>query len=307
MTTSKPMTVSKIDDARFDAVWKNMKHGHKTVPAPPPPPPPPPPRGPGPLTLGYVRVSTERQAAEGQSLDAQESALRAYAAQKGLGTIQVFVEGGVSAKTPFADRPAGREVIARLRAGDSLLMTKLDRGFRNLVDFLQWFDRWQVAGIHLHIIDFSGLSIDPRSATGRLFVHMMAAVAQWEREANGERVRAAFAEKRAKGLLPNGHPPRGFKVARDHKGQQFVVPNPYARELMGQMVAWNDAGWSQRAILAHLLKHDVKLPSRLCKGWNTHMVHFYLRDERRLQAAEKAAAKAIKTPTPTPTQEETHA
>lgn len=276
------------DKTTFDEAYAAMKHGKKKAPAPPPGPPPRRP-GAGPLCLGYVRVSTDRQARDGQSLDAQTSAQAAYAGLKGLGEVQAFVEGGVSGKVPFADRPAGAEVIARLRPGDHLLICKVDRGFRNLVDFLTWFDAWQQQGIHLHVLDFAGLTIDPRSATGRLFVHMMAAVAQWEREANGERVRAAFAEKRAKGLLPAGKAPRGFKAARDSKGRRVAVPDPYARALMGQMLAWSEAGRSEMAICAHLKAHAVKPPGS-ARVWNGLLVHKYLHAERRLRAAERATA-----------------
>lgn len=282
--------MKRFDTTAFDEAFAALRREKKGPPAPAQSPPARP-RGAGPMTFGYVRVSTDRQASEGQSLDAQRAALQGYATQKGLGEAQVFVEGGVSAKVPFADRTAGRDLIGRLRPGDHLLMTKLDRGFRNLVDFLSWFDAWQVQGVSLHVLDFAGLTIDPRSATGRLFVHLMAAVAQWEREANGERVRAALAEKRAKGLLVGGKPPRGFMAARDARGRRIAVPDPYARGLMRQMLAWNEAGQSEMRILAHLQEHDIKPPGAYARGWSSWLVHESIRDERRLQAAERSAAE----------------
>ena len=60
--------------------------------------------------IAYVRVSTEEQAAEGVSIDAQVAAVRAYATLRGLELVDVVIDAGVSAGKPLADRVGGAVV-----------------------------------------------------------------------------------------------------------------------------------------------------------------------------------------------------
>ena len=69
--------------------------------------------------LGYVRVSTDRQADEGQSLGAQQRVIQGYAMQQGWTVDEIFVECGVSGSTPLAERPQGQR-STRGRTGRDL-------------------------------------------------------------------------------------------------------------------------------------------------------------------------------------------
>src|SRR3954469_45725 len=85
--------------------------------------------------IGYIRVSTEEQASEGVSLDAQRCKLEAYAKLYELDLVAVEVDAGVSAKT--LERPGLRSALARLARGDveGLLIAKLDRLSRSVADW----------------------------------------------------------------------------------------------------------------------------------------------------------------------------
>ena len=72
---------------------------------------------------GYTRVSTDEQALEGQSLDAQERALEAMCARAGVTLTRMFVDAGVSARTPLRERPAGRQLMEALKRGDQVFAT----------------------------------------------------------------------------------------------------------------------------------------------------------------------------------------
>ena len=65
-------------------------------------------------TYGYVRVSTQRQADEGESLAVQQRQIKGYATMIGVEAPQFFVEEGVSGTKPLGERPAGRELLAKL-------------------------------------------------------------------------------------------------------------------------------------------------------------------------------------------------
>jgi len=86
--------------------------------------------------FGYVRVSTERQADEGVSLDEQKRRIEGRAVEEGWQFAEVYVERGVSGATPFVERLKGRQLDARLRKGDILVAAKLDRMFRSALDAL---------------------------------------------------------------------------------------------------------------------------------------------------------------------------
>jgi hypothetical protein len=85
---------------------------------------------------GYARVSTSRQAEEGESLDVQQRTLAGYAFMHGLTVDRMFVERGVSGSVPLADRPLGTALLAALKPGDVLITPKLDRMFRSALDAL---------------------------------------------------------------------------------------------------------------------------------------------------------------------------
>jgi putative DNA-invertase from lambdoid prophage Rac len=67
-------------------------------------------------TFGYARVSTTRQANEGESLDVQRRQIEGYALMHGLARDEIVVEEGVSGSVPIAERPAGGPLFARLAA-----------------------------------------------------------------------------------------------------------------------------------------------------------------------------------------------
>ena len=79
--------------------------------------------------VGYVRVSTEEQAKEGVSLEAQQERIRAYAAMRGLELIEIYSEQGVSGKIPLRQRPEGMKLVTAIdkKHARHILTLKLDR------------------------------------------------------------------------------------------------------------------------------------------------------------------------------------
>lgn len=162
--------------------------------------------------IGYVRVSTTEQASEGYSLAAQEAKIRAYADLYGLDLVDVVADAGVSAKS--LDRPGLTEALARVERGEAeaLVILKLDRLTRNVADWNLLIDRHFGKAVALMSVSDQ---IDTRTAGGRLVLNVLVSVAQWEREAIGERTAAAMAQKKAQGEAV-GRPGYGFEI-RDGK------------------------------------------------------------------------------------------
>jgi DNA invertase Pin-like site-specific DNA recombinase len=162
-------------------------------------------------TIAYVRVSTDKQAEHGVSLEAQRSKVEAYAALYDLDLVAVEVDAGVSAKS--LDRPALARALAELEAGraDALLVVKLDRLTRSVRDLGELVERCTREGWALLSVSDA---IDTRTAAGRLVLNVLASVAQWEREAVGERTKAALDHKRSCGEVA-GTVPYGSRLAAD--------------------------------------------------------------------------------------------
>ena len=86
---------------------------------------------------GYCRVSTVKQASEGESLDVQRRQIEGYAHMHALTLDEVVVEEGVSGSVPVEERPKGGALFARLQRGDIVIAAKLDRLFRSALDALK--------------------------------------------------------------------------------------------------------------------------------------------------------------------------
>jgi len=147
-------------------------------------------------TIAYLRVSTDKQADRGVSLDAQRAKVKAYAELYDLELLEVIVDAGESAKS--LDRPGLKRALGMLKAGqaEALLVVKLDRLTRSVVDLGTLVERYFAPGKAALLS--VGEQIDTRSAAGRLVLNVLASVSQWEREAIGERT--AIRSPRVEGI-----------------------------------------------------------------------------------------------------------
>src|SRR3984885_386763 len=105
---------------------------------------------------GYCRVSTVRQAAEGESLDVQRRQIEGYAHMHGLTLTGVVVEEGVSGSVPVAERAAAGPLFAKLTKGDVVIAPKLDRLFRSALDALKVVEDLKARRVALHLLDLGG-------------------------------------------------------------------------------------------------------------------------------------------------------
>ena len=164
----------------------------------------------GTRAIAYVRVSTDKQADAGQSLEAQQAKVAAYASLYDLELVEVVVDAGASAKT--LDRPGLTRALAMLKSGkaDALVVVKLDRLTRSVRDLGALVETYFASG-KAALLSVSE-QIDTRSAGGRLVLNVLASVSQWEREAVGERTSAVMQFKAAAGEYTGGRAPYGFRV-----------------------------------------------------------------------------------------------
>src|SRR6202163_5000239 len=147
-------------------------------------------------TVAYVRVSTDKQAERGNSLEAQAEKIRAMALVQGAELSEIIVESGESAKSLI--RPGIAKLLAMVEGSTvkAVIVAKLDRLTRSVKDLCELLERFEKRGVALVSV---AESLDTGSAAGRLVLNIMAAVSQWEREAIGERTRDAMRHKRSQG------------------------------------------------------------------------------------------------------------
>ena len=206
--------------------------------------------------IGYIRVSTEEQATEGVSLDAQRAKLDAYAVLKGLELVEIVVDAGVSAGKPLDSRAGGSSLLKALRrrkgAPRAVVAWKLDRLFRNAGDCLATVEAWARRKVDLHLIDLGGATLDTSTAVGKLFLTMLAGFAEFERNTTGERTAAALAFKKAKGERV-GQVPFGFAAAAGD-----LVERDDEQKTIAAIVELRGSGLSLRAIVDELNDSDFE-------------------------------------------------
>lgn len=148
--------------------------------------------------IGYTRVSTADQARDGYSLDAQRQAIEAECERRGWGLVEVIEDAGFSGRSD--DRPGLQRALKLLakRKAKGIVVARLDRLARSLLDLARWIDlsakqKWAIVALDHEL--------NTTTANGRLVARIIASVAQWESEINGERVRDGMAEARANGKV----------------------------------------------------------------------------------------------------------
>ena len=157
--------------------------------------------------IGYVRVSTQEQATHGYSLDAQIDKIKAYASLYDINLIDIVIDGGVSAKS--LNREGLQNVLQMLDSckADAVIIFKLDRLTRSVTDWNTLIADYFTKHALLSVSD----QIDTRTAAGRLCLNVLMSVAQWEREAIGERTSTALRQKQSQGQHV-GSPAYGYEM-----------------------------------------------------------------------------------------------
>jgi DNA invertase Pin-like site-specific DNA recombinase len=153
--------------------------------------------------LAYLRVSTGEQAESGAGIEAQRQAILAEAARRGWSNVEFIEDSGFSGKT--TNRPGLRIALEMLKRGEAsvLVVSKMDRLSRSLLDFLTIMAEAERQGWSLVALDCPA---DPSTPAGEAMVSVMAAFSQLERRLIGQRTREALAVKRAAGVRL-GRPP----------------------------------------------------------------------------------------------------
>lgn len=156
------------------------------------------------MVYGYCRVSTQMQAKDGNSLEAQEKSLR----ENGAEEIYSDAFTGTKAHRPELDR-----LLDKLQAGDKLIITKLDRIARSASQGTEMVQTLLDNGITVHVLNMGLLDNTP---TGKLIRNIMLAFAEFERDMIVERTREGKAIARKQPDYKEGRPKKYGKKQIAH-------------------------------------------------------------------------------------------
>lgn len=209
----------------------------------------------------YLRVSTQEQVVEGVSLAAQRERLQAYCASRGLEVVEFITDEGVSGSKPLETRDGGKRLIDLLRRKSTkhIVAVKLDRLFRNTSDALKHTSAWDRRGVSLHLLDMAGQAVDTSSAIGKMFLTLVAAFGEFEKNLISERTATALRFKRSQNQVFN-HPPFGY----DRVGDQLVA-NKKEGAVVEKVLTWRRGGETMAAIAVRL--NSDRVPTKRRGKW----------------------------------------
>lgn len=196
--------------------------------------------------IGYLRVSTAKQADHGVSLEAQEERIRLYAQMHGLELVRIETDAGESASS--LDRPGLQRALAALETfeANAIIVVKLDRITRSVRDFAHLVDTYFKDG-DCALMSVNE-SIDTRSASGRLVLNVLMTISEWERESAIERTTAVMQHLKATGKFTGGWPPYGWMVGDDGE----LVVNEVEQDVVRRACRLHADGHSLRTIATYV-------------------------------------------------------
>lgn len=247
-------------------------------------------------TYGYIRVSTDKQA---ESHEVQRRTIEQAALRLGSQVDGWFQDAPAknpdgtwndaqSGKIPLPERKAGRELCGRLRKGDMVIVSKLDRAFRKLSDCVLMLDKWERLGVNVLLCDFPAIS-DLTNPFGKALLQMVAVFAEVERKLISQRTREALANKKRRRQAVSAYPGYGFKWVGEWSKEEdrrvkVKVRDDAERSIMAQIVKWRLDSYGWDAITSHL--NAQKVINKHGKPWSRSRVIRAFHAELKLQAYE---------------------
>lgn len=245
----------------------------------------------------YIRVSTEDQATHGASLDAQRAACLGMAAARSLAAGEVMLDDQSGANL---DRPGLQRLLALVERDQvaGIIVWRLDRltrSLRDLLDLVERCGRHQCALLSCHeMIDTSG-------PQGRLFLHLLGAFAEFERETIRQRTLMGMHHRMSQGGHM-GRAPAGTRAIRGSDGVRRLERHPDHALAVAACWPLVIAGKPLREVADHLTQHHVPTPSG--KPWATTAVSYLIASkgavgllvDQQTQAAAVAALAAKRRP-----------
>jgi len=150
-------------------------------------------------------------------------------------------------KVPLAERLGGKTLLKLLDGtlgdvdgnGRNLVVTRVDRIFRNKRDGEEWREKWQQQGIRLHLADEGGVSVDTSTAMGSFMFSTILNVAAFAADMTAERTSEGLRRRQSENRRVSRYPRYGWKLSADEK---YEVENQIEQIIIAKMLVWNAEG-----------------------------------------------------------------
>jgi DNA invertase Pin-like site-specific DNA recombinase len=218
--------------------------------------------------VGYIRVSTDMQAADGLSLEAQQAAIEQYCNIHGYHLIKICRDVLSGAK---AQRPGLKDALGSLERGaDLLIVLKFDRLSRSIKHFCELYERYFKDGDKELIAIRESIRLD--SSLGRALVSILLVFAQMEREATGERTRETIRHIRAQGYH-FGKVPYGKRTvpAPNNPRMRVLVDDEEEQAVLAQLKAWAAQGMGITEMATRLNTEGTRPPQG--ERWTKSLIY----------------------------------
>ena len=185
----------------------------------------------------YMRVSSEKQVKDGESLEFQRNLLLDYIKHHpDMVLVDEYMDDGISG-TKFSQRDELQRMLQDAKEGriDTILFTKLDRFFRSVRHLMNTLDALDQYGVEWKAIQENH---DNTTPNGKLTLTIMGAFGELEANMASIRVKDAFSNKLSKGEWLNSHPPYGYMI-QDKKAVPNPETAPIARQIFMEYIKHN--------------------------------------------------------------------
>ena len=220
--------------------------------------------------IAYLRVS-HTESLNGTSLEVQEKKCRAFAELHGFSIDKVYQEV-VSGGVEFRKRPIFQKVLSELKSGSKLVVSRLDRLSRKVIDTLKIVDDFKKQNKEVCISDIGNIHKD---GVSKIFVTILASLAEIERENISQRVIASKKIAKEERRYLGGYTEFGYKV-EDKK----LVPDDKEFIVLQSMVNLRKSGLGYRKIsdeIKNKFGKKIYYPQvhKILNSWRSHNEYYY--------------------------------
>ncbi len=216
--------------------------------------------------IGYVRVSTEQQASEGVSLEAQRAKIEHWCKANDYELVNVYVDAGISGKS-MDKRPGLLDALKSLKKGMALVSYSLSRLARSTKDALAIGEA--VAKKKADMVSLTE-QIDTTTAAGKMMFQMLSVLAEFERNLVAERTTNALQHKKRSGQKYPGQDPYGFSSIEGR-----LVEVKQEAEIVAEIQAARSSGSTLQSIADNLNGRGI--PTKTGKTWAPATIHLLLK------------------------------
>jgi site-specific DNA recombinase len=215
----------------------------------------------------YTRVSTEDQAKEGFSLDAQLNKLKAYCTARDWNIAGEYIDDGYSGRN--IRRPAYSRLIDQMEKWDVLLVIKMDRIHRNSKNFMLMMEE-----LKKHNKEFVSMteSLDTSTAMGRFVMDIIQRIAQLESEQIGERVYIGMEQK---ARVNGGHLGFNIPYGYDYRDGDLII-NKRESKIVAEIFDQYEQGRSMAQIAQDL--NEKHIPTKMNRTWGRQTISNILKN-----------------------------